>query len=215
MLALWWYVLVSPLLGGLRLLTELSLRLWPGGGSIAHVAIDPAGDWIVRVPAPVSVARQDNLRQMFNPAGRGDRPVQVRSIQIGLPGKMPLFFTLSFPLFWAIVLAAPWAKSSWRILLYGTGLNAILAVMSLLLFTAYTIATNLHVGPTGFAGVVLDGAEYVNTNVVTYVAPFLIAIWLHAELRAQIFFREAAEAVTPAPAQQQSDKRRGKYRGRR
>jgi len=208
MLALWWYVLLSPLLGGLQILTGLTLRLWPGAGSIARVTVDSSGDWIVRVPA--SVSRQGNLRQMFPSAGPGGEPVQVRSIQIGLPRRMPVFFTLSFPLFWATALAAPWVKRSWRVLLCGTGLTAVLAMASFLFFAAYTIATYLHINPSGLAGGLLDAGEYLNTNVAPYVAPFLIAIWLHAELRAQIFFREPVEA---APTPQQTERRRGRYRG--
>jgi hypothetical protein len=137
-------------------------------------------------------------------------PIKVRSFKLAIAGRIPAFFTLSFPLFWALVLAAPRTRRLWLVMAAGTALLAALALLSLLLYTAYTIGTKLELIS---ADSLWSAAEYLNINVVSYVAPFLIALWLHRELRAQIFSWDAP--VAPAAATPPSGKpRRGRYRGR-
>ena len=60
-------------------------------------------------------------------------------------------------------------------------------------------------------------AEYLNVNVAPYVAPLLLAAWLHAELRAQIFSWEAGTAPAPAvgTAIDEDKQKRGRYRAKK
>jgi hypothetical protein len=213
MLALWWWVLLGPLLGGMRLSTGLVLRLLPGGSSAGSVTADAAGNWTLRVPMPASLSRRDPVQQAFGRAPSAP-PVKVRSLMLTIGGRIPTFFTLSFPLFWALVLAAPRTRRLWRVVSGGTALLALLAQLSLLTYTAFTIETNLHLVTSDWASTLWGAAEYLNVNVVSYLAPFMIALWLHGELRAQIFSWDVATVPVPAAVTTAADKsRRGRYRG--
>jgi hypothetical protein len=213
LLALWWWLLLSPMLAGLRLSAELALHLMPGG-SIASVTVDPAG-WILRVPIPEFVAKQDAVQRTFGRAP-GAPPVKVRSFKLAVAETIPTFFTLSFPLFWALLLAAPKSRRFWQVLALGTALLWILALISLLFYTAYSIETNMKL-VTGEPAVTLWGAaEYLNVNVVPYLAPLLLALGLHSELRTQILSWDPAPlpAVAVAATVEADKPRRGRYRGR-
>jgi len=216
MLALWWWVLLHPLLAGMRLSTDLVLRLLPGESSAAGVTVQPNNAWVLQVPIPESLARRDEVQRTY---GRlpGAPPVKVRSFKLAISERIPTFFTLGFPLFWALVLAAGRARRLWRVLAGGTALLAMLALLSLLLYTAYTIETRLRVGTSALASTLWETAEYLNLNVAPYMAPLLIAVWLHSELRAQIFsWNAVSEPAAPAsaPAAGAEKTRRGRYRGR-
>jgi hypothetical protein len=212
-LALWWWLLLTPLLAGMRFSTDLVLRLLPGGSSAGGVTVDPHGDWTLRVPISGSLAKQDAVQRAF---GRtpGAPPVKIRSFKLAIADRIPTFFTLSFPLFWALVLAAPRTRRLWRVVAGGTALLALLAVLSLLLYAAYSIETNLRLVTSGLAVTLWNSAEYLNVNVVPYVAPLLIALWLHTGLRAQIFSWDATPALAAAMPVEADRPRRGRYRGR-
>ena len=215
MLALWWWVLLPPLLGGMRLSTDLVLRLLPGGSTSGSVTVDPGGDWTLRVPMPAFLATNDAVQQAFGHTP-GAPLVKVRSFKLAIAERIPTFFTLSFPLFWALVLAAPRTPRLWRAVAGGTALLALLAMLSLLIYTAFTIETNLHLVTAGLAYTLWSAVEYLNINVVPYMAPILIAVWLHAELRGQIFSWNAPSVPldSPAAALAGDKPRRGRYRGR-
>ena len=211
MLVLWWWVLLSPTLAGLRFSTAAVLWLLPGGRSASGVMVEPGSDWMVRVPIPWFVAKQDAVQRAY---GRvpGAPPVQVRSFKLEIAGRIPTFFTLSLPLFWALVLAAGRTPRLWRVLAIGSALLAVLAQFSLLLYTAYSIETTLRLATEGAAATLWGAAEYLNVNVAPYVAPLLIAPWLHRELRSQIF--SWVEPPAPAAPVEAEKARRGRYRGK-
>jgi hypothetical protein len=189
MLTLWWWLLLTPLLAAMRLSSAVVLRLLPGGSASSGITVAPNTDWILQVPIPASIATQDAVQRAF---GRppGAPPVKVRSFKIAIARQIPIFFTLSFPLFWALALAAPRGPHFWRSLATGTLLLSALAMVSLLVYTAYSIGTNIHLIAAGPAATLCAAVEYLNVNVVPYVAPLMLALWLYAELRSQIFFAD-------------------------
>jgi len=211
MLALWWWVLLSPMLAGLRFSTAAVLWLLPDGRSASEVMVEPGSDWMLRVPIPEFVAKQDAVQRAYGRAP-GAPPVKVRSFKLEIADRVPTFFTLSFPLFWAMVLAAGRTPRLWRVFAIGTALLGVLAQLSLLLYTAYTIETTLRLATAGAAATLWGAAEYLNVNVAPYVAPLLIAPWLHTELRLQIFSWVEAPAP-PAPVEAEKP-RRGRYRAK-
>jgi hypothetical protein len=214
-LALWWWVLLTPLLAGMRFSTDLVLRLLPGGSTAAGVTVDSRGDWTLRVPISESLAKQDSVQREFVRTP-GAPPVKIRSFKLAVAERIPTFFTLGLPLFWALVLAAPRTSRLWRVMAGGTALLALLAMISLLFYTAYSIETNLRLVTGGAAATLWSAAEYLNINVVPYMAPLLIALWLHTQLRTQIFSWDAAPALQPVPPipAEVDRPRRGRHRTR-
>ena len=212
MLALWWWVLLGPLLIGMRLSTDAALWLLPGGRSASGVTVEPDGGWRIRVPLPAWLAKQDEVQKAF---GRvpGGPPVAVRSFSLAVAERVPKFFTLGLPLFWAIVLAAPRASRPWRAAAIGTGVLAVIGLLSLLLYTAYSIESTLHLFRSTVVLTVWNAVEYLNLNVVPYAAPLVIAVWLHDGLRAQIFSWTTTPAAEGA-AVEVKKAGRGRYRAR-
>ena len=210
MLALWWWLLLNPLLTGIRLSADAVLWLLPGGRAASGVIVQPNGDWMLRVPIPEFLSKRDAVQRAYGRAP-GSPPIKVRSFKLTIPDHIPTFFTLGLPLFWALVLAAGFTRRLWRVVAGGTALLALWALLSLLMYTAYSIETSLKLA-TSTAATLWNSAEYLNFNVLPYVAPLFIALWLHTDLRAQIF---SWNAVSPPPAAlvDVDKRRRVRYRG--
>ena len=214
MLALWWWVLLSPMLGALRLSTSVALWMLPGGGSYSDVVVQPNGDWLLRVPLPEFLAKQDAVQRAYGRAP-GAPPVAVHSFRLTIADYVPRFFLLGFPLFWALVLAAPRTRRFWRVMAIGSGLLAVLAQLSLLVYAGFSISATLRLMSAGLPAELFGGMEYLNVNVVPYVAPLLLAAWLHTELREQIFaWGAGAEPVATVAAADVGKLRRGRNRGK-
>jgi hypothetical protein len=215
MLAVWWWLLLSPMLAGLRASTRAMLWLSPGGRASSGVSVQPDGDWMLRVPLPGFVAKQEAVQKAYGRAP-GAPEVSVRSVRLVVAERLPTFFTLGFPLFWALVLAAPRPHRLGRALGVGTAVLAVLSQLSLLFYTAFTIGTNLHLITIGLGATLWSAIEYLNLNVVPYAVPLLLAAWLHSGLRAQIFsWTDEPETVTARGAAEAGKARRGKYRSRK
>jgi hypothetical protein len=212
LLALWWWVLLGPMLAGLRVSTSVALWLLPGGRTASGVTIAPDGGWILRVPMPGFVARQDAVQKAYGRAP-GAPPVNVRSFRLAIARRIPTFFTLSFPLFWALVLAGQQTRLWWRPLAVGTALLAILAQLQLLVYAVYSIQSTLHLAEADPAKTIWYAVEYLNVNVVPYAAPILIAPWLHPGLRAQIFPWGEAPETAPVPPAEADKPGRKRLRG--
>jgi len=209
LLAVWWWLLLPPMLAGLRLSTRLVLWAAPGGRSASGVTVQPDGDWLLRIPLPGFLARQDAVQRAYGRAP-GAPPVNVRSFRLTIGERIPTFFTLGFPLFWALALAAPRSRRLGRVLAIGSALLAVLAQLSLLFYAAFSIETTLHSATSATASTIWNAVEYLNLNVAPYVAPVLLAAWLHSGLRAQIFSWSAEPEATPVVQEEKA--RRGKYR---
>lgn len=214
MLTVWWWLLVSPMLAGLRLTTSAILWLMPGGRSASGVTLQPDGDWAVRVPLPEFLVSQQAIQRAYSRVMGAPKPVNVRSFRLAIADRVPTFFTLGFPLFWALAVAGPLSRRVWRVLAIGTALLAVLTQLSLLIYIAYAIETTLQLVTSGLAAGLWRAVEYLNVNVVPYVAPLLLAAWLHRDLRQQIFaWGEPASAPESKPQVDPQKHRRGRYRG--
>src|SRR5450432_578541 len=85
MLVLWGSVLLDPLRAGLRVCTAAAIWLIPGDGSVAEAAIQPNGDWSLRLPMPAAAARaaaaraaaarQEPVQQMFGGTSHDAAPI--------------------------------------------------------------------------------------------------------------------------------------------
>ena len=90
MLALWWLLLLNPLLAGLRLSAELTLRLLPGGNSVSHVTIGPDRNWTFQVPAPAAIVNQEKTQQMLGAAAAGSGRIKIRSMKVEGAARFPI-----------------------------------------------------------------------------------------------------------------------------
>ena len=201
MLALWWLVLLNPLLAGLRLSAELTLRLLPGGNSVSHVTIGPDRNWTFQVPAPAAIVNQEKTQQMLGAAAAGSGRIKIRSMKVEGAARFPILFTVSLPLYWAILLAAP----GWRRLLLrlscGTAVLAALALLSIAAYAIRLVGGYFQLTTDGLPGFLMDSAMYLAAGVVPYLAPVLVALSLDGELRGLILAGEAAPAAAlAAPA---------------
>src|SRR5580692_985589 len=81
LLAVWWWLLLSPMLAGLRISTGVILWSMSGGAGTSGVFLQPDGDWLLRVPLPGFLAKQDAVQRAY---GRkpGAPPVNVRSFRL-------------------------------------------------------------------------------------------------------------------------------------
>ena len=198
MLTLWWLVLLDPLLAGLRLSTELTLRLLPGGSSVSHVTIGPGRNWTFQVPAPAAVVNQEKTQQMLGAAAAGSGPIKIRSIKVEGAARYPILFTVSLPLYWAILLAAPGRR---RLLRMASG-TVVLAAFSLLSIAVYAIRLvggYFQLTTAGLSGFLTDSAMYLAVGVVPYLGPVLIALSLDGELRGLILAGQAVPAAAAVP----------------
>ena len=189
LLTLWWFALLGPMLYLLK------------GAAEAFVSIEetPAGDWTLRVPLEeiLPATRQHPVAQ------------QIRSIDFDLPRGDAIAFTFSLPVYWAIILAAPGWKRSLRPILLGTVLVWAIEVALLLVFAQITARNAL----SQFGGIAdTDGrwirhvAEYLVVNLLPYIVPFAVALWMHRELRGQVLGGMASAPAVLA----RSERRRAK-----
>jgi hypothetical protein len=195
MLALWWLVLLNPLLAGLRFSAELTLRLLPGGGSVSHVTIGPDRNWTFQVPAPAVVMNQERTQQMLAAAGSGR--IKIRSMKVEGAAGYPILFTVSLPLYWAILLAAPGRRRLLR-MAAGTAVLAAFALLSIAVYAIRLVGGYFQLTTEGLPGFMMDSAVYMAAGVVPYLAPVLVALSLDGELRGLILAGEAAPAAEPA-----------------
>ena len=207
MLALWWLVLLNPLLAGLRLSAELTLRLLPGGSSVSHVTIGPDRNWTFQVPAPAALVNQERTQQMLGAAAAGTGRIKIRSIKVEGTGKYPILFTVSLPLYWAILLAAPGRRRLLR-MASGTAVLAAIALLSIAVYAIRLVGGYFQLTSEGLPGFLMDSAVYLATGVVPYLSPVLVALSLDGELRGLILAGEAAPAA--ASAVSAAPRRRGR-----
>jgi len=206
LLALWGVLLLDPLRAGLRAFTAVAIWLIPGDGSVAEATIEPNGDWSLRLPVPAAVARQAPVQTMFGRVSSEAAPVKVRSLKLVVEGKYPVLFTAGLPFFWALILASGWTWQRGRMLLKGSSVLLALAAASLLFYILRTAIKNLHLVASAPANFVLTCGEYFVVNVVPYLAPLLLALYLDRELRARVFTWQLEDADPTGPTRSRKKK---------
>ncbi len=168
LLALWWFVLLGPM---------LSLLKGAAGGFLL-IAENPSGDWTVRVPLERTLPATP------------ERPAQqIHSVDFDIRRSDVVSFTFSLPVFWAIILAAPGVRRCLRPLLLGTLLMCAVELVLLVIFaqiTARNAVSQLDGAPDAGGKWVRHLGEYLIVSVLPYAVPFVVALSLHRELRGEI-----------------------------
>jgi len=190
LLILWWFVLLNPLLYLLR----------SGAGTIVPISETATGDWTIEVRVEAVVpASPEHPKQ-----------VPVHSIDFDLARADAGAFTFGLPVFWAVILAVPGIRRWWRPLILGTLSMALVELVLFLIYVelfAHNTAAQWRPAPDPVAAWFYHFGDYLLVSVVPYVAPFLIAIWIHRDLREQIFGRVGEPG--PAPARSKKKRARG------
>lgn len=170
LLVVWWFVLLQPLLAWTRISTDLILNALPGAGLQTGVIVKADGVWALLAPVTLNG--------------------QVRNVRLEAPQRLPTQLTIGAPLLWAILLAAPRSRSTWRALLIGTAVVLLLPPIGLLAYAAHVAKIYLYPTVHPVAGYFLGAADYVASTVAPYVGPVLLAMGLNTELRALILLGE-------------------------
>ena len=193
LLALWWLVLLGPMLYLLK----------GAAGSFVLIREGPTGDWTLRVPLERTLPATPQ------------RPVaqKIRSIEFDLARTDLVGFTFSLPVYWAVVLAAPGVRRSLHPLLLGTALMSGIELLLLLAFAQIGArkAAAQYAGAGDATGQwIRQVGEYLVVNVLPYAAPFVVALSLHRELRGAVFpsIKEAKISAPAGPGGRRKPRRR-------
>jgi hypothetical protein len=162
MLALWWFALLPPLLAWERITTDLVLGAFPNAPVQTGASVLPDGSWVLQAPARV--------------AGF------TRNIRVALPPRLPIQLTVGFPLFWAILLAAPRAPRVWRVALFGSAALLVLPPLGLLAYAAHVVQLYVFPGAPVLLARGIAAIDYVASTVAPFVCPVLLAVALHPAL---------------------------------
>ena len=168
LLALWWFVLLGPMLSVLK----------DAAGGFLLIAENPDGNWTVRVPLEHTLAATP------------ERPAQqIHSVDFDIRRSDVVSFTFSLPVFWAIILAAPGVRRCLWPLLLGTGLMCAVELVLLVIFahiTARNAVSQLEGAPDAAGKWARHVGEYLIISVLPFVVPVVVALSLHRELRGQV-----------------------------
>jgi hypothetical protein len=186
-LALWWILLMDPMMGALRLATRFAMQFLPGDAAVADATIQADGNWLMRMPIPESVAQLDSTQRLFGRVSKDSPPVRVRSLKLPISSTYPILFSVSLPVFWALWLAAPGKSESLRGLLTGSGILALISVVSLVFYCVYTAKDALHLMPTGTEAFLFSAGRYLVIDVAPYAGPLLLVLWFHQGLQNMVF----------------------------
>ena len=191
LLILWWFVLQNPMAAVLQRTAQGVGAVLLGVPASKMIVEAGNGDWTFEVPIEFDSA----------PDASNGLAKHYRSINFDMSRSDVNAFTFSVPVFLAIVLAAPWSTRSLGVLVKGTVLLALMEIALLLLFAevfAHKTAGRMALSTSAFQSWVFHLGEYMVLNVVPYIAPFVIALWLHLDLRSMVFGWLPADAAAVA-----------------
>ncbi len=183
LLTLWWFVLAGPMLYLLK------------GAATAFIEIEehPSGDWTLRVPIDVTLHATSQ---------------KIQSIDFDMAHSDAATFTFSLPVLWAIFFAAPACKL--RPFLVGTIVMAAIEVALLLAFAQITgseSASQLAGADDAVGEWLRHLGVYMTVSVLPYLAPFVVALALHRELRDGVFGGKVLTSPPCAPGRGYSRRR--------
>ena len=170
LLVVWWFVLLGPLLAWARFSTDFLLSALPGAPLRTGVTVTPEGVWVVQAPVKVSGT--------------------WRNVRVESGRRLPVQLTIGFPLLCAILLAAPGPRRT-KAWLGGTALLLAVQPAGLILYTAHVVQIYVFPNLAPPLRGALAAADYFTSTAAPYLAPVLIALALHPELRRQVLAEDS------------------------
>jgi hypothetical protein len=177
MLAVWWFALLPPLLAWERIATDLVLGAFPNAPVQTGASVLPDGAWVLQAPARVAGV--------------------TRNIRVALPPRLPIQLTVGFPLFWAILLAAPRTPRVWRAALFGSAALLALPPIGLLAYAAHVVQIYVFPGAPVLLARGIAAVDYVASTVAPFICPVLLAVALHPELSSAVLGERGGNTGKP------------------
>lgn len=183
LLTIWWFVLQIPMGFLLKKSAQALGALAFDVPSSRFLTEAPNGDWTFEVPIDFTAAA-----------------IHYHSIDFDLARSDAGAFTFGLPVFWAIVLAAPWTARSRGTLAKGTAVMATMEMLLLLIFVqefAHKTAAQMSQNQDAVSAWFWRFSDYLMMCVIPYEMPFVTALWLHPELKRLVFGWEPPERPIP------------------
>jgi hypothetical protein len=188
-MALWWLLLKGASLWALRVLAWLPLGLLIAPAGLDPIRLDPStGEWLCNVEVN-TVARN---RQ----TGRSQA---VSSVEIAIRDSDVAAYASGWFSYIALALStAPFSRKQARRVLWGLGIQTGLTMLALTLYV-YLLAYGTLINSPGSQDSRIWWVKYfdhINSLVVPFAGPFLVAMLVHPEWREYV--RMPEEMKTPS-----------------
>lgn len=204
LLALWWLILTGPMLAVLEGGVDIMAAIVSGSKGGEFMRKSATGDFTFRIPKSITVPASPT-----NPESQ-----RINSIDFDMSRTGVLFFTLSVPVFGAVVLAAPGWRRNVRPFLIGTGVIALLEPILLMIYvttSAQKATAQMFSMPLGaFETWAIGVTDYLLTLVAPYAAPFVVAFAVHPELRREILGFGITEHMSPSTTASKGNRSRSR-----
>jgi hypothetical protein len=176
LLALWWFVLKGASLWTLRVLAWLPLALFVAPPGLDPIRVDPkTGDWICNVKVN-TIARNPQT-------GQSQR---VNSIEIAIrPSDAALYASGWFSYLALALSAGSFSRKQGKKVLWGLGIQTLVNTLSLASYVYIIGYGSLISSPASPDSRIwwVKYFDHINSLVVPFAGPFLIAILMHPEWR--------------------------------
>ena len=187
-LAVWWFALKGVSLAALRVLAWIPLFVLFAPPGLTPIRVDPeTGDWLCNVQ--VNTLVKDS---------RTGAPHRVGSIEIAMRATDAAAFASGWFSYLALALSAgPFLRRRAKPVVLGLGIQTLVNTLSLALYV-YLLGYGTLINSPGS----LDSRvwwvryfDHINSLVVPFASPFLIAIAIHPEWRAYLGLPRRVETV--------------------
>lgn len=184
-LAVWWFLLKGASLWALRNLAWLPLALLVAPAGHSPIRVDPqTGEWVCNVEVNTS-ARNQQSGQLEH----------VDSVEIALRKTDAAVYASGWFSYLALAFsAAPFSRKQAKRVLWGLGLQTAVNVLCLAAYV-YILGYGTLINSPGSPDARVWWVRYfdhINTLVIPFAGPFVIAMLLHPEWRAYTGFASPA-----------------------
>ena len=185
-LAIWWFLLKRVSLWALRMLAVIPLAILIAPPGLSPIRVDPqTGEWVCNVEVNTT-ARNQQTGELEH----------VNSVEIAFRENDAAFYASGWFSYLALALStAPFSRKQAKRVLTGVGIQTVLNILGLAGYI-YVLGHETLASSLGAADHRLWWVkyfDYINTLVLPFAGPFLIATLLHPEWRRYAGLPQAEE----------------------